>query len=524
MKKIWILLLFFPFCSCNDWLNVESEGDVTYANYFKNEQEVASVVTTMFVNERSAFAGNSLFPIEYAGLFCDELYRSGYKTLDVDVFFPKMASASSIKWSPFYNLIYLANTLEENRWRFEGITEDRADFWIAQANFMKALAFFRIAQMWGDAPLPKSSESLDPLGKSPAKDLLEEAIRCAELALILPAYDKMTDENGKAITSRQYASLGTVNTLLANIYAWMGGQYGDAEYWEKAEEYASVVIDQKAGVYSLEPDIASLVTNVFGTVRKSNEIIFSITRSQVDDDYWNLRTYGRFYPGFVLLGYPITTGDPQEVEVGFVENGDVDARVRVETVKALYSASDDRRKEYWKDLGDVEYINGKVSPYAYLYKWRDATISDNEDANKQVIAIECNKVIWRLADLILLRGECRARLNRIQGEQGALADLNTIRNRAGLGDYAGDKDAVSVRREIFNERERELLGEGHRYFDVVRNAFFIRDNFYLNKLSSTYGKLTSADIENGALYMPVSDDAFNKNPYMKQNTYWLWKK
>lgn len=80
----------------------------------------------------------------------------------------------------------------------------------------------------------------------------------------------MTDADGRTITSRQYASRGSVNTLLANIYAWMGGLTQDAKYWEQAEHYASQVIDEFAGDYELE-NMTDLIGNVFGktaTARK----------------------------------------------------------------------------------------------------------------------------------------------------------------------------------------------------------------------------------------------------------------
>lgn len=520
MKKIVIFLLLIPLISCNDWLTVESEQNVNYANYFKNEQEVAATLTTMFTKERSMIASNTPNSLEHAGLFCDDLYKNGFRTFDLDMFLDGRNYEKS--WASFYNVIYLTNVLEENRWRFKNITEERADFWIAQANFMKALAYFRIAQLWGEAPIPAGSESLEPLAKSPALDVLKEAIKTAEKALILPTWDKLTDENGKAVTSRQYASQGTVCTLLANIYAWMGGLYNEQEYWGKAEEYASRVIGTayeggEAGAYSLEGDVASLITQVFGSARKSPEIIFSITRIQLDDNYEYLRDYGRFYPGFLLLTYPNFSTDPSSPEYDFGgDYGIIDARVSEETVLALYDdENDQRRQEYWYELGEWDYT------WAFLYKWREYSLCPDVTEDSPIVAVECDKVIWRLADLILLRAECRARLNQTEG---ALADLNKIRARAGMDDYEGNKDAGMLRREIFRERERELLGEGHRYFDIVRNGVNPRDNYYLQQISKEYANLSDMDIANGALYMPVSDDAFTKNPYMKQNTFWLWKK
>ena len=127
--------------------------------------------------------------------------------------------------------------------------------------------------------------------------------------------------------------------------------------------------------------------------------------------------------------------------------------------------------------------------------------------------VEGNKVIWRLADLKLLRAESRARV----GLSTAVEDLNDVRERSGLGPYAGSTDSEDLRREIFNERDRELFGEGQRYFDIIRNG-------YLDRLSEAYQQLTAKDIENGALYRPVAQRSFNNNELMTQNKYWLWRR
>lgn len=527
MKKLWIyFLLLFPLASCNDWLNIESEGSVTYQSYFKSEEDIVAVLNTMFIAERSSEAFSYPKIVEYAGLYCDELYMSGFKTLDPDRFFGRgVVNSGGNSWANYYNIIYLANVLEENRYRFEGITEEREDFWLAQANFMKAFAYFRVAQLWGDAPIPANSSDLDAIGKSPLKEVLGEALEAAEKATILPPKEQLTDAHGKTITSKQYASLGTVYTLLANIYAWMGGLYNEESYWQKAQEYATLVIGdgaggQTAGNYRLEPGIPELISNVFGSKRNSDEIIFSITYSSLDYDFPSSSLpYSYIYPGYLLLGYPVVDSDPANVADDF--GGSTKARITVESVNDLFSlAGDIRKEEYWKDLGTVEYNTGEVSPYAYLYKWREVILSNEESTDPMITAINTDKVVWRLADLKLLRAECYARLGQTDK---AVADLNDIRERAGVETYNGMMEKEALRKEIFRERERELYGEGWHYFDAVRNGVHPRDNYYLGRISPTYAQLSDADIQNGALYLPVNKEAFTKNLNMTQNTYWLWR-
>lgn len=188
---------------------------------------------------------------------------------------------------------------------------------------------------------------------------------------------------------------------------------------------------------------------------------------------------------------------------------------------------DIRRELYWYDLGNVSWWevtkrddDGNpidsvevISDYAYFYKWHDVIRSEIQGNEGDVQNVKGNKVIWRLADLKLLRAECRARLKM----PAAVEDLNDVRDRAGLGEYTGSTDSEDLRREIFNERDRELFGEGQRYFDIVRNG-------YLDRLSRTYQELTDKDIENGALYRPVAKKSFNNNELMTQNKYWLWRR
>lgn len=67
MKKIIFLLLFLPFYSCNDWLDVESEISVTYRNYFQSESDLEKILVTMFGSEKNILAYGGRY-LDYVGL------------------------------------------------------------------------------------------------------------------------------------------------------------------------------------------------------------------------------------------------------------------------------------------------------------------------------------------------------------------------------------------------------------------------------------------------------------------------
>ena len=101
------------------------------------------------------------------------------------------------------------------------------------------------------------------------------------------------------------------------------------------------------------------------------------------------------------------------------------------------------------------------------------------------------------------------------GDQaGAEVDLNRIRRRANTSAY--DASEGSLKEAIQNERDRELFLEGinTRFFDMVRNGMFRK------KLRGKFKTLSDQDVENGALFVPVSSMAFSNNTRMIQTTYW----
>lgn len=511
MKRLFIILLFLPFVSCNNWLDISPENSVTLTNFFQNENDLESLHTSMLARLKAVCMGKQ--PYYYMSIDADEQKQGikGFRELDVATHTTQTIGSGILRcsWSNHYALISLADLMIDNEYRFQNVSAERADFWLKQAHFIKAISYFRIAQIWGDAPISPGSESLVALGKKPALEVLQYAANEAKIALGLPAHNEMKDASGRTITSKQYASRGSVNTLLAQIYAWMGGLTQEKSYWEQAEYYASQVIDEFAGDYELE-DMKGLITNVFGEARNSKETIFCIDNDFLDDGHTYDTQFTGELPGQEMIDYPHINNSPVNLSNN---NSQQYNRIRVSTVKSIYPEENDlRRQEFWFEL------DSEISQYAFINKWRDYHTRSNseliEGDAKVPVATDCDYVIWRLADIILLRAECRARLGKAEAKD----DLDRIRKRAGLGKYSGSTEAETLRKEIFDERRRELFGEGQYYFDIVRNGY------YREMLYGKFQTLTDEDVKNGALYTWVSSDAFEKNTLMTQNTYWLWQK
>jgi hypothetical protein len=114
----------------------------------------------------------------------------------------------------------------------------------------------------------------------------------------------------------------------------------------------------------------------------------------------------------------------------------------------------DLRKERWT-------IQKSGFRHSYKYK-RTAADSpgDAEDLSQ-----------LRLAEQYLIRAEARAQQNKLTGANGAIADLDIIRERAGLAKLPQTLTKAEVLLQVEKERRSEFfVEEAHRWWDLVRTG------------------------------------------------------
>lgn len=528
MKKI---LLLFVVCSlllpisCSDMLNVEPENAVTYTNFFKNEQDLESLTTGMHALMLRVIG--SFWVVEYAGVKSDKS-PTGRVALPAQLMRYHMWNDQVVTWKPFYDAIYQCNMLFDNV-EHPVCPPDRMNFYFGQANFVKSVCYFQLARYWGDAVITGHTEDPSGRGKKPASEVLDTALSCALRAYdLLPVYDKLINRAGAKINSKQYGCKGSAATLLANIYAWKASvirglsDVQRREYRTEAEKWASKVIDtEECGHYELESSAKDLIENTINR-RGGKESIFELEMNSKDGNTSDkVFTSARFF-----VTYPIIPGKlPGDV-------AKMDWAMKLQTVISTYPGNDERRNAFFykPDVYNSDPDSARICKgWAYPYKFRESTysIGTTEDQTLQFVNFNTNRIIWRLADLILLRAEVRAQLG---DRAGAIADLQRIQGRACAALYDGSED---LQLAIFREREKELVFEDQRWFDVMRNEGYYKTELPKNKIiippppfpreeeEEVYSLLTEQDIADGALYLPISSAAFNLNSMMIQNSYWF---
>jgi hypothetical protein len=153
------------------------------------------------------------------------------------------------------------------------------------------------------------------------------------------------------------------------------------------------------------------------------------------------------------------------------------------------------------ERGDLIGFDGNVGAY-YPTKYAKS----GGDDNIQVI---------RLAEMYLNRAEARVRKTP-SDIPGALADLNEIRNRAGLADTTGtgvDTEA-EVLEAIELERGIEFIMEGHRWFNLIRTGEALNTLSGIDRLNGDPVSLTDA----GRQVFPIPSRDMDSNENMVQNS------
>ena len=520
MKKRLYIILLLGFTGiwsgCEEWIDMKPENSVTFGNAFETERDIEAVLLGMEQSVRVNMTAASWQPQTY-GEYSD--YRSSYS---YDLLNESEPSNYVRQWGWNYDVIAAANVplpyLDE-----VDMPQERRDFYRGCIAFFKAFTYLDLIRRWGDCVLIRDEVEMEPIGKTPWPAVADYAIAQAREAVhLLPEWDELRDVDGNAVTHRARPCKGAANAVLAHLCAWKAGckymaQPDDRDYDEQAlwlaADSACTAIISRPDIYDLETSPEDVCENTL--VDGGKECVFE----SVFRGYWGELEVIFAQSNYICLGtsyesYPVIMEQP-----GYVKY--TTYRVLSTTVREMFKEYEEngeirhdiRRDAWFYNFEEMEQMDEAITGgYAYPYKWRYARVGTEGWDAGLFINFDCNKIWFRLADIYLLRAECRARLDN---RQGAIDDLNKIRDRAGAKRYDGSEYNGDLRYAIFKEREKELLMEGQRWFDVLRNGY------YKTELYGNFRDVSEQDIVDGVFFNALEEALFTNNPLMRQNTYWL---
>ena len=178
--------------------------------------------------------------------------------------------------------------------------------------------------------------------------------------------------------------------------------------------------------------------------------------------------------------------------------------VRTETYN-MFASNDKRRDATIWDCRGVEYTKRYQDTGFWLGKYRPYT-ENNATSGDKDLNYNNNLRVYRVAEAYLNAAEL---LLETGGDATKAKDyVNVIRRRAGIAELG----AVTVD-DVINERHLEFVGEGKRYFDLVRTgkaaSVLVPDE---------YGYRTNSWTESKK-YIPIAQAELDSDPALVQNNY-----
>lgn len=410
LSILGVVTLLFTY-SCDDLVEAGTpEGIVT-------REEVHSDANRVRLAANGLYTENLLrnqiyyYLLEYLGPIADDYYHTPTALDDLkNNTYTPTNSYTPYPWEYFYKSIFYSNDIINTFPPLTVIGEEEKKVYIAEAKFFRGYSYFVLATLYGDVPYIESTNLLETTlqGRDSKESVVAKVIQ-----------DLKDAETGLANSSNPNTKVTqwAAKALLARQFLYVRD-------WPDAEVKANDVITNSG--YELEDDLEKVF------VRSSKETIFKTSTSNTWPSYVD-RVYFAVYTN--NASYFRFTDD----FVNSFETGDL-------------------RKEKWTALKtsvNIEYYQQR--------KYRRTAASSAGEAE--------DLVKLRLAEQYLIRAEARAQQNKLTGEDGAIADLNRLRQRAGLADLPETLSKEEVLLQVEKERRSELfLEELHRWWDLVRTG------------------------------------------------------
>ncbi|WP_065220428.1 MULTISPECIES: RagB/SusD family nutrient uptake outer membrane protein [Butyricimonas] len=526
MKGIFIISLLLSvglLSACDDMLDMTPENSLTFKNAYETEKDIESAVRLCAQKLRDVVGVDGNIGL---GTVLDSTIYSDYE--GQRNLRPQFVRESD--WFLWYELIGATNVVIKYTDQIDA-SRERKDYYLGQGHFYRAFAYFQIVQGWGDCVivgLDADMEIVRP--QSPWVEVIDYAINEAREAVrLLPEYDKVKNSSGNSPLYKNEPCKGAANALLAYLCAWKAGGkyyarpdlqgYDENDLWREAEQACTAIIGSETGkaggIYQLVENPEAVINKVFKG--NSSESVFELQY----DPYWDEIERNENYK------YYKTAGDGRAARyctwlqymrfygLGLDCIKEQRTMVKAERIKEMYPKGDLRRESYFWKLDSMSHdtLLNVTGGFAYPYAFRDMRTFTSGDDKGKFAHFDCNYTFWRLADIHLLRAECRVRLNK---EAEAIADLNEVRKRANAKLYDPAEYNGDLRYAIFKEREKELFFESHRYFDIIRNgADYVR-----KELDPGFAEASDQDFIDGCFFYALKETAFGRNTGLRQNTWW----
>ena len=535
--------------SCSDFLEIEPLNDIVLDKFWNEENDVENIVAGCYSGMQNRILIERM--IVWGELRSDHLIGgTGVQdNINIQNILKENITANNVytSWGEFYDIINRCNTVLHYSplvaERDPNYTETELMATRAEVSAIRDLCYFYLIRTFRDVPY-STQPFLD--------ELQQMAMPATKFDAVLDSL--ITDlENVKSYAVKTYPVSKTnyqcgritqdaIHAMLAEMYLWK-------KDYANSVKYADMVIDAKTQRFQDEIDNAggnsssykmfegypliydsyttgNLYGNAYGTIFGSGASRESILELIFADDNTLLANHGLSF----LYGN-------QKTSPGIVKPADfITTDVSDASYKVFCDKYDTRNYENLYKMSASQYGVAKYVCKSGMVGISSTEITSSASPSYPEEYCHANWILYRLTDVMLLKAE--ALVQMVDGDAKTEANdsllraaydiVSVINKRSNCATtympitYANYSTKSQMENLVFEERARELMFEGKRWYDLVRRSLRDGNTSYLvqqvtrkgsDNASVVQAKLAKMD----AIFWPYNLDELKVNPYLVQN-------
>ena len=557
--------------SCSDFLEIKSQSEIVLEDFWNEKADVDNIVAGCY----SALQGDGVMRrMMVWGEFRSENVMAGQNIND-DVNLENVLKESITAmnayttWDGFYNVINRCNTVikyaPQVAERDPGYTQSELQATIAEVSALRDLCYFYLIRTFRDVPYSTEAFTDDDqkmdLPATPFNAVLDSLIQDLE-AVQGNAVERYPETSPLYQTGR--ITQDAIHAMLCEMYLWK-------QDYDQCIRYADMVIDSKKKMYEEKRSqnasfgLGGSSQNVLNTRMNGYPLVNSLSSGYYGNTYTEVFVNGNSQETVFELLFDKTEAGytmPGNSAVGaFYGNASVDkglvgpsttvtediAKTSSRTIFADRNKKVDARL-YENVNMNTESINKFASRGLLINATQPTNVSVSYMAKYPFAKINnvnhyynsSSWVIYRLSDIMLLKAEALCQKMRDGSDEEinahnqpllaqAFSLVNAVNKRsvceATLVDtlVAGDYlTKAQMEQLVLQERQRELMFEGKRWYDLVRRSMRDGNTQVLSSAAQKRDGVNGQFIQNffqkmDAIFWPYNNDEIKVNRNLVQN-------
>lgn len=578
------------FASCDDFLTITPSSQIVEEEFWEDKTDLENVVAACYrrmiqgdMTEKYIICGELRSD--------NFVQKSGNSSTNIRNIMNANLIPNNymFSWGCFYNAINYCNKVlshgPEIVLKDESFSEGDWEPIKAEMLALRALNHFYLVRTYGEIPYVTTDYNNDGQYMLQPQLTQEQALDSI-ISDLEDAKNYAMESYGNTIYNKGRFTKKSIYTLLADVYLWRASKntcpdsvavYGNQAQndYRKVVEYCDWVLNDiikdrtkelnesgkvlgglnfqltlddlfiqneqtTAGAQFLNLNLGAY-QNIFGS-GNSTESIFEF---QFDNSSGN--SNGSLSSYYMDFG----TNNVGSIVLSDAIYGSAQEEVNTNAPTSVYTKTDYRKWEnlYYTSAQQTEYPcckyilssvsqgNGSSSTLTDNTTWNNNNRQTKKSLNSS------NWILYRLSDIVLMKAEAMSQIATTDEERiEAVRSIREIFKRSNPYAYATANNRAStdsLNTEFFaasnemlealvmTERQREFVGEGKRWFDLVRfaqrrgNTATMFDRYLGRKYGDNKDAVKSKLSTITSLFSPIHRDEMYANPLLHQNSVWI---